>query len=208
LTRQCLQCDTEYYARRQSRFCSRRCSARHNVALGILPKAPRHRPDMIGNKLGVKRPVSAEYRALRLAVAKRNWQAGALKGVPAWNKGQRWPREIREKTDRPRFGQGRKANPITRVRFLVRNSNLYAKWHAQVLIRDSFTCVFCYAKIMRGRKVILHVDDYPDTFVSIIEPNGITRYEEAVNCKRLWDINNGRTLCLPCHKLRHKNSNG
>ena len=25
--------------------------------------------------------------------------------------------------------------------------------------------------------------------------------EEALECTELWDLENGRTLCVPCHKL-------
>lgn len=28
----------------------------------------------------------------------------------------------------------------------------------------------------------------------------IKNYNEALLCEELWNINNGRTLCLPCHK--------
>lgn len=25
-------------------------------------------------------------------------------------------------------------------------------------------------------------------------------FEDAINCEELWSINNGRTLCIDCHK--------
>ncbi len=35
--------------------------------------------------------------------------------------------------------------------------------------------------------------------------NNITSFEQALKCLKLWDINNGRTLCLNCHKIVTKN---
>ena len=32
-----------------------------------------------------------------------------------------------------------------------------------------------------------------------MEENNIKTLEEAENCEELWNINNGRTLCYPCH---------
>src|SRR3990167_7315304 len=37
-------------------------------------------------------------------------------------------------------------------------------------------------------------------FYKILEENQIKTVEQAKNCKELWDIVNGRTLCIPCHK--------
>ena len=34
----------------------------------------------------------------------------------------------------------------------------------------------------------------------IIRENNINTAEGALACKELWDINNGITLCLECHK--------
>lgn len=28
----------------------------------------------------------------------------------------------------------------------------------------------------------------------------ITTINEAIDCKELWDVDNGRVLCIPCHK--------
>ena len=33
----------------------------------------------------------------------------------------------------------------------------------------------------------------------IIVKNKIKTYEEAMRCAALWKLNNGRTLCRPCH---------
>lgn len=69
----------------------------------------------------------------------------------------------------------------------ARNSENYGVWRTEVFERDNYTCVFCGT---RGGRInvdhILSFSEYP-----------LLRY----------DINNGRTLCYPCHKKRHRSSN-
>jgi len=35
----------------------------------------------------------------------------------------------------------------------------------------------------------------------ILEDNEIKNIDDALGCEELWNINNGRTLCHPCHKM-------
>jgi len=68
---------------------------------------------------------------------------------------------------------------------LIRKSVAYQEWRKTVFDRDDYTCQACQARSGLGRKVYLHADHikqfalYPDL--------------------RL-DINNGRTLCVDCHR--------
>jgi len=34
-----------------------------------------------------------------------------------------------------------------------------------------------------------------------MKENGIDSYEKAFACKELWNIENGRVLCIGCHRL-------
>ena len=57
----------------------------------------------------------------------------------------------------------------------------------------------CGAKNKKGEKYIFDADHiYP--FSKIIDDFNITSIEEAISCEKLWDIDNGRTLCRDCHK--------
>lgn len=38
---------------------------------------------------------------------------------------------------------------------------------------------------------------YP--FSKILDDFNITSIEEAISCEKLWDTENGRTLCRDCH---------
>lgn len=67
-------------------------------------------------------------------------------------------------------------------------------WKMHVLQRDDYTCQGC-----RVRGVSLHVD-HIIPFHFIIVSSGIGSVEQAIECEFLWDIRNGRALCVPCHK--------
>lgn len=69
------------------------------------------------------------------------------------------------------------------------------QWKSDVFKRDDFTCQLCGK---RGGE--LNADHFPKMFCEIIELNKVKTFEDAVKCSELWDINNGRTLCVPCHK--------
>ena len=52
---------------------------------------------------------------------------------------------------------------------------------------------------LKGEKYIFDADHiYP--FSKILDDYNITSIEEAISCEKLWDIENGRTLCRDCHK--------
>lgn len=73
----------------------------------------------------------------------------------------------------------------------LRNLKIYKDWRKKVFERDSYTCVLCGDRNGNGHYVELNADHYPVQFKSLLEENKI---------ERMWDINNGRTLCKKCHK--------
>ena len=80
----------------------------------------------------------------------------------------------------------------------IRKSYEYVEWRTAVYIRDSFTCRKC--KIV-GQKLHAHHIKF---FSTIMEENKITNFKMALKCKELWDVNNGLTLCISCHKKEHR----
>src|SRR3990167_2405522 len=76
---------------------------------------------------------------------------------------------------------------------------IYSNFVKKVLERDNWTCVWCGAKSGNGKAIVLNAD-HIKPFAVIIRENGIKTMKEARNCKELWDIDNGRTLCIDCHK--------
>ncbi len=68
---------------------------------------------------------------------------------------------------------------------LIRGSVMYREWRETVFKKDNWTCVWCGTKSGNGHKVLLNADH--------IKPFAL--YPES-----RFDINNGRTLCIPCHR--------
>lgn len=77
----------------------------------------------------------------------------------------------------------------------IRQLEMYRIWRVSVLNRDNYTCQECKQK--GGR---LNVDHHLLSFASLIIQRAIKSLDEAKICKELWDIHNGKTLCISCHK--------
>ncbi len=84
---------------------------------------------------------------------------------------------------------------ITTLYNLLRKCYVYDNWRLSVFKRDNFTCIHCGDN--RGHNLNA---DHIKPFALILQENNVTTREEGYNCKELWDINNGRTLCKDCHK--------
>lgn len=79
----------------------------------------------------------------------------------------------------------------------IRKLYKYVEWRTFIFTRDNFTCVLCNAT-----KCYIEADHYPVRFADILKDKSIKSIEEALNCVELWDTDNGRVLCKPCH-LKH-----
>lgn len=75
----------------------------------------------------------------------------------------------------------------------VRQLYKYVEWRTSIFTRDNFTCVLC------GFKGYIEADHFPVRFVEIMRKHEIEDVDQAIQCEELWDTNNGRTLCKPCH---------
>lgn len=76
------------------------------------------------------------------------------------------------------------------------------EWTQAVFERDNYKDVITG---LRSENLNAH---HIKSFNDIIKENNITTIEEAINCKELWDINNGMTLDRDNHmKLFHSNEN-
>jgi len=71
----------------------------------------------------------------------------------------------------------------------LRTSEKWVSWRKQVYERDDYTCQQCDVK-----GIELH-------------PHHIIRVKDCIkddNLNLVYDVNNGVTLCKPCHQLKHK----
>ena len=104
----------------------------------------------------------------------------------AWNKGKETPKETRDKISQGLKGMfiGEKGSNwqggISTEHEILRHSLEYRLWRKAVFERDNYTCIWCN---QRGRE--LHADH--------IKPF-------ALFPELRFAIDNGRTLCIPCHK--------
>lgn len=138
---------------------------------------------------------------------------GFQKGQKAWNLGKKLSKKHKEKIIVARKGskhsiktkekqslahRGEKSynwkGGITSLYLLIRNSFIYRQWRSDVFTRDNFICQEC-GQI--GRKLNA---DHIKPFSVIIKQHNIKTLEDAINCSELWNINNGRTLCVLCHR--------
>jgi len=84
------------------------------------------------------------------------------------------------------------------LRESIRHSSKYKEWRISVFERDKFTCVNCHQ--VGGILNAHHIE----RFSHILDKFKIKTLKKAFECKELWDINNGVTLCEDCHKEEKK----
>lgn len=80
------------------------------------------------------------------------------------------------------------------LRLLLRGGALYKEWRTRVFERDDYSCQIC--KKIGGKLNADHIKP----FSHILRENEIDSLEKAMNCMDLWIIENGRTLCVDCHR--------
>lgn len=144
-----------------------------------------------------------------------NWKEKPIK-VKTYGKGRKRPdtaeRMLKNNPTKGKFGKNHpkwvenKKSPFHKS---IRQFFKYRQWRLSVFKKDNFTCVMC------GKtKTYFEADHYPKRFIDIINTNNIKTFQEAENCKELWDVKNGRTLCKKCHletitwgkqKIKYKN---
>lgn len=84
---------------------------------------------------------------------------------------------------------------ITPLLKLIRHCFKYRQWRSDIFQRDDYTCQICN---QRGGE--LNADHHPKMFSEIFAENKIKTLGEALVCEEFWNLNNGRTLCKPCHQ--------
>ena len=84
----------------------------------------------------------------------------------------------------------------------IRNAPQYYQWRTVGFERDNFTCIKCGIK---GGMLNFH---HKNSMISIIVQYSIKSIKDALNCVKLWDLDNGITLCRNCHTKAHIEADG
>jgi hypothetical protein len=91
-------------------------------------------------------------------------------------------------------------SPPTRLlKLKIRNTTKYLNWRLWILNRDNFTCKICHTSVKENKGLRLEVH-HPKAFDEICNENNVSTIEQALECKELWNINNGISICYRCHK--------
>lgn len=89
---------------------------------------------------------------------------------------------------------------ITPISHQLRSCYKYNHWRSSVFIRDNFTCQEC------GQKSVGNLEaHHKKPFYKLIEEAKnylplFSVFEAAMSYSNMWDIDNGVTLCVSCHK--------
>jgi len=120
----------------------------------------------------------------------KNYNLSGLKKGWGWNKGNKGYK-AREQHYNWKGG-------ISKLAKLLWQTSEYQEWRLKVFTRDNYTCCNCHK--VGGYLEAHHIKE----LYLILKEKNIKTMEQARNCKELWDINNGATLCRECHKLTFK----
>lgn len=176
----------------------RKTSEETKVKLSESKKAEKN--PMFGKKSWINGKKHSEASKRKMSLARV--------GKPAWNKGKKSSEETRQRLSESHKGikpslvarkkrgeslkraylEGRRSNwkgGITPINQTIRASLEYKLWREAIFKRDNWTCIWCRAKSGKGHIVVLHADH--------IKPF-------ALFPELRFAIDNGRTLCEPCHK--------
>ena len=186
-TKNCNLCKKEFSKNKQysykrwnkAQYCSRKClgASRH---LGYVEK----KCITCNNIFSIT--VADSKFGYGTYCSRKCQQKFSLGHVP-WNKGNKMPERSGSNCHLWKGG-------ITPIHEKIRKCPEYKAWRLDCMERDLFTCQECNQK--GGYLEVDHIIP----FSYIIRKNKITTLEEALVCRELWDMDNGRTLCKPCHK--------
>jgi len=85
------------------------------------------------------------------------------------------------------------------LKLRIRNTTEYLNWRIAILRRDNCRCQICTATIKDNKGLRLEVH-HSKTFDDICTENNITSMKQALECKEIWSLDNGISLCYGCHK--------
>jgi hypothetical protein len=151
----------------------------------LLSKAASNRILTVEHKYKIANSLSG----MKFSEERKQNISTATRGRKTWNKG------LTKLThpDRIKYGKSKESHwnwkgGTSSKNTLIRNSPEYKEWRTEVFKRDDWTCQKC---LKRGRQYI--------------EAHHIKKVSEFPDL--IFDLENGLTLCVKCHKNLHKEEN-
>lgn len=181
----CRECGIEYTSRYQtSKFCSIECSGkgRSNKQNCILCGNIFFAPPSKNRKYCSQRCMMSDPNTIS-----RMSDLGKRFGKRSRSENERAQISARQIGDKNHQWDG----GITPEYKRLRNLKIYKDWRKKIFERDNYTCVLCGDRNGNGHYVELNADHYPIQFKTLLKEN---------KTYKMWDIDNGRTLCIKCHK--------
>lgn len=183
---ECNTCKKEkYYQKAQLErgigvFCGRKCFQKSRTGKAPVP-AGKFTPEMKEKMKQAKHRNPTRYwKGKTIPDYARKKMAEARYGVIPWHKGKHVPAFSGKNNHMWKGG-------VTSKNSKIRGSLEYRQWRNAVFKRDNYTCVWCGDKNQKGRgkSLVLNADH--------IKP--FAYYPEL-----RFELSNGRTLCVPCHR--------
>lgn len=91
------------------------------------------------------------------------------------------------------FYKGGASKLYGKLRHSLRNAE-WRDWRTAVFQRDNYTCQRCGARSGNGKAVLLH----PHHIFSVVD------CVEAEKLDLIYEVTNGETLCVKCHRFIHR----
>jgi len=133
--------------------------------------------------LGLKCPEWKKKKISKALKGKPTWRRPTQKTIDAWIEGMKnAPR--RKGSNHPMWKGG-----FAKARQARYKEPEYIEWHDKCLERDNYTCQKCGARNGNGKNVLFQVHHK----IHYWERPGLA-----------YDLDNGTTLCRPCHRKSHK----
>jgi len=190
----CSYCGEEFKARKpKSKFCSIKCKNHFHKNSDIEKECPVCKKIFVVPFYERDKSDHCSYSCAGITRWKKIEESGRkeeilIKIKESHLEGYRTGRLSRFGENAPNWKGG-----ITKLNRLVRSLKKYEEWRKEVFIRDNFICSHC------GDKGYLNVD-HIRPLSTLLKENDIKNTEQANNCDALWDMENGRTLCISCHR--------
>ena len=193
----CIQCGIEFepplyrVEMGYGKFCSRKC---YGISKTGIKFSKKHKLKISKARKGKKRPPFSKEWIENMSKTRKGRQSGML--------GHKHSEETKRRISIAKKGKPLKkaCDRKTILNKQIRTCSKYYKWRSDIFERDNWVCQTCNKRSKAGILVYLQAH-HIISLSKLIKENNIKILEEALENNKLWDLDNGITLCKECHGL-------